>query len=122
MAEFRHSHRVKFNGLVEFETSECCHVCELIDISIKGALIAGCTGATPPAGTACKLTLTLDETGQIQIIMIGTTTHKIENRVGIHCQFIDSDSMIHLRKLIEYNLGDVKLMNRDFNALLHTER
>jgi hypothetical protein len=30
--------------------------------------------------------------------------------------------MTHLRKLIEYNLGDVELMSRDFNALLHTER
>ena len=119
MTEYRHSNRVNFNCFVEFETTECCHVCELIDISLKGALIAGCTGATPAAGTACKLTLTLDEAGEIKIIMIGTTAHKIENRVGIHCEFIDSDSMTHLRKLIEYNLGDVELLTRDFNALLH---
>lgn len=119
MTEYRHTHRINFNCLVEFETSECCHICELVDISLQGALIAGCSGATPPAGTACKLTLTLDEAGEIKIIMTGITAHKIENRVGIHCESIDSDSMIHLRKLIEYNLGDSTLANRDFDVLHH---
>jgi len=98
------------------------YLCDLIDISLKGALIAGCSGATTPAGTACKLTLTLDYTDEIQIIMIGTTAYKIENRVGIHCEFIDSNSMTHLRKLIEYTLGEVELMNCGFTALLHTEQ
>lgn len=120
MTEFRHSHRVNFNCFVEFETTECCHVCELIDISLRGALIAGCSGATPPAGTPCKLTLSLDESGEIKIIMIGVTARKIENRVGIHCESIDSDSMTHLRKLLEYNLGDSDLLNRDLEALLHS--
>lgn len=119
MTENRLSHRVNFNCLVEFKTTECCHVCELIDISLKGALIAGCSGATPPAGTPCKLTISLDESAEIQIIMLGRTASKIENRVGIYCESIDSDSMAHLRKLIEYNLGDSELLNRDFDALQH---
>ena len=119
MTEHRHSHRVYFDCLVKFETSECQHVCELLDISIQGALIAACSGATPDAGTPCKLTISLNESGETQIIMIGSIAHKIENRVGIHCESIDVDSMIHLRKLIELNLGDVDLVNRDFDALVH---
>ena len=117
MTEYRHSHRVSFNSLVKFISSECSHVCELIDISLKGALIAACSGATPKAGTPCRLVINLDETNETQIIMEGTVAHKIENRVGIHCDSIDVDSMIHLRKLIEYNLGDVEMVNRDFDAL-----
>ncbi|MDH5592573.1 MAG: PilZ domain-containing protein, partial [Gammaproteobacteria bacterium] len=104
---------------VELEASDCQQVCELFDISIQGALIGACSGATPKAGTPCRLIISLDESREIQIIMVGTIAHKIENRVGIHCQSIDSDSMIHLRKLIEYNLGDVDLINRDFDALTH---
>lgn len=119
MTENRRSHRVYFDCLVEFTTSECQHVCELVDISINGALIAACSGATPKAGTPCQLTISLDESNKIQIIMAGIVAHKIENRVGIHCESIDVDSMIHLRKLIEYNLGDVELVNRDFDALVH---
>lgn len=119
MTEDRHSHRVNFDCLVEFTTSECSHVCELVDISLNGALIAACSGATPGAGTSCQLTINLDDANKVQIIMIGTVAHKIENRVGIHCESIDIDSMKHLRKLIEYNLGNVELVNRDFEALVH---
>lgn len=119
MTESRHSHRVNFNCLVEFTTSESQYICELVDISINGALIAACSGATPNAGTPCQLKISLNESSEVQIIMVGYTARKIENRVGIHCESIDVDSMIHLRKLIEYNLGDVKLVNRDFDSLIH---
>ena len=119
MTENRRSHRVYFDCLVEFKTRECTYVCELIDISIKGALIAACSGATPEAGTPCQLIINLDESNEVQIIMNGTIAHKIENRVGIHCESIDVDSMVHLRRLVEYNLGDIDLVNRDFDALVH---
>lgn len=51
--------------------------------------------------------------------MNGSIAHKIENRVGIHCKTIDIDSMTHLRKLVEYNLGDHDLLERDLEALQH---
>ena len=119
MTEHRHSHRVNFDSLVEFKTSEVKHVCELVDISINGALIAACSGATPKSGTPCQLTISLNDAAENKIIMTGTVARKIENRVGIHCESIDVDSMTHLRKLVEYNLGDVELVNRDFDALVH---
>lgn len=118
MNESRLSHRIVFECLVEFESGEYQHVCELLDISLQGALIGSCSGATPEAGTACKLILNLDESREVQVIMQGTIAHKIENRVGIHCESIDIDSMTHLRKLIEYNLGDAELLERDLDALL----
>lgn len=119
MTKHRRTHRICFDYLVDFETSECSYVCELVDISLKGALIAACSGATPEAGSQCKLIISLDESKEVQIIMVGTIAHKIENRVGIHCESIDSDSMTHLRKLVELNLGDVDLVNREFGALVH---
>ena len=119
MTEHRRSHRVPFDCLVEFTSADCRHVCELIDISVQGALIAACSGATPQAGTPCKLKISLDDSDEIQIIMKGIVAHKIENRVGIHCESIDVDSMIHLRKLVEYNLEDPELVNRDFEALFY---
>ena len=118
MTEHRHSHRVNFDCLVEFETGECRHICELVDISLQGALIAACSGATPKAGTPCKLIISLPGSDEIKISMIGRVAHKMENRLGIHCETIDVDSMTHLRRLIEYNLGDVDLVNRDFETLV----
>ena len=117
MSDSRRFHRVAFDSFVQFNAADCQHICELLDISIKGALIAACTGATPGPGVACQLIINLDESKECQIIMNGTVAHKIENRVGIYCESIDDESMIHLRKLIEYNLGDVELVNRDFEAL-----
>ena len=119
MTEHRHTHRVDFDTLVEFEASDCNYTCELVDISVQGALIAACSGATPDTGTPCKITIKLDETKEHQIIMLGRVARKIENRVGIHCESIDVDSMTHLRRLVEYNLGDVEMVNRDFDALIH---
>jgi len=119
MTDHRHSHRVNFDCLVEFESKDCRHVCELLDISLQGALIAACSGATPGAGTPCKLTINLDESKETQIIISGTIARKFENRVGIHCDSIDVDSMSHLRRLVEYNLGDVEMANRDFDRLIH---
>jgi len=119
MTEHRHTHRVDFDTLVQFEASDCLYTCELVDISVQGALIAACSGATPGAGTPCKITINLDENEECKIIMTGHIARKIENRVGIHCDSIDVDSMTHLRRLVEYNLGDVELVNRDFNMLIH---
>ena len=119
MSEHRHFHRVNFDSMVEFKTDEVEHICELVDISINGALIAACSGATPQSGTPCQLTISLNDADENKIIMKGTVAHKIENRVGIHCESIDVNSMTHLRKLIEYNLGDVELVNRDFDSLVH---
>ena len=119
MTEHRHTHRVDFDSIVDFETSDSNYTCELVDISLQGALIAACSGATPEAGTPCKITITLDESKDHQIIMVGRVARKIENRVGIHCDSIDVDSMTHLRRLVEYNLGDVELVNRDLDTLVH---
>ena len=119
MPENRHFHRVNFNCLVNFEAGEYSYVCELVDISLQGALIAACSGATPSEGTPCKLTINLNDSHEIAIVMEGRVARKIENRVGIHCESIDVDSMQHLRKLVELNLGDTELVNRDFDALIH---
>lgn len=121
MVGCRHSHRVGFDCYVQFETYDSRFVCELVDISIQGALISACSGATPKAGTPCALKISLDEQGEININIHGVVAHKIENRVGIHFDSIDVDSMIHLRKLMELNLGDVELVNRDFHELVHEQ-
>ena len=118
MDEHRRTHRVPFECFVTFKTSDSSFVCELYDISMQGALIGACSGATPASGTPCMLIINLDEEHVHRIIMHGFVAHKIENRVGISCNHIDSESLMHLRKLIELNLGDSELANRDFNALI----
>ena len=113
----RSFHRIHFDCLVKFETDDLALECELLDISLNGALLHNCTGATPDIGTPCQLTLQLDDNGEIKIIMLGSIAHKKENRVGIYCSSIDLDSITHLRRLVEINLADPQLLERDINAL-----
>lgn len=117
MTEQRKSHRIHFDCFVDFEFEDQKHVCELYDLSIRGALIGACSGATPAVDTPCKLTITLNQFSGAAIVMEGLIAHKKENRVGIHCEQIDIDSITHLRKLLEYNLGDSNLANRELTAL-----
>jgi hypothetical protein len=37
--------------------------------------------------------------------------------VGLHCRHIDIESLAHLRRLIELNLGDPALLERELAAL-----
>ncbi len=118
MTDNRRFQRIHFDCKVEFECKELRVICDLLDISFKGALINNCSGSIPAPGTACRLILTLDESSAVQIIMDGNISHNEDNRVGIHCQSIDLDSMTHLRKLVELNLGDDELLHRELEALI----
>jgi len=117
IARERSFHRIHFDCLVKFEVGDSRLDCELVDISLRGALIHNCTGATADIDTPCKLTLSLDKSHEIQIIMQGYIIHKNENRIGIHCQSIDLDSITHLRKLVEVNLASPELLEREIMAL-----
>ena len=38
--------------------------------------------------------------------------------LGVVCQLIDIDSATHLRRLVELNLGDPALLERELSALI----
>ncbi len=113
----RRFQRIHFDCLLKFEVGDSRLDCELVDISLRGALIHNCTGAAPDIGSPCKLILTLDDLGDVQIIMEGNITHKTENRIGITCQHIDLDSITHLRNLVSLNSADPELLKREIMAL-----
>ncbi len=53
----------------------------------------------------------------VRIVMEGAVAHRGDGRVGLRCTSIDMDSMIHLRRLMELNLGDPGLLERELFAL-----
>lgn len=111
----RHFSRIAFKGeafLVQDGRSRPCH---LLDISLKGALIELAGGDTH-SGQACELKLDLGEDAVLS--MHGHVAHHEGMRLGIVCEDIDLDSMTHLRRLIELNLGDSSLAERELAALI----
>lgn len=89
--------------------------CELIDLSLKGALIAEPEGWTGVVGEQYRLTLTLGEDTRIHMDV--SVAHKENRHVGLECRDIDLESITHLRRLVELNLGEASLLERELMAL-----
>lgn len=92
----------------------------IVDISLKGALFALTehNTLTLQEDRACALNIALNE-GSMRIKMEGLIAHHEENRIGLTCRHIDIDSITHLRRLIELNLGDETLLERELSAFCH---
>ena len=89
---------------------------ELIDISLKGALISRPTGFSSPLEAPCRLNLELSD-GAVQINMEGAIAHLEVDHVGFRCEHIGLESVSHLKRLLELNLGDEALLERELTEL-----
>ena len=88
----------------------------LIDISLKGALVRLPKSAELQFTGDTSLKLQLDS-GACCIEMHGEVIHRESGHIGFQCQHIDMESITHLRRLVELNLGDPALLERDLEAL-----
>jgi hypothetical protein len=50
--------------------------------------------------------------------MAGEVVHREWTLVGVRCVEIDLESISHLRRLVELNLGDAELLHRELSALV----
>ena len=89
---------------------------KLIDVSLRGALVLPSKAVDLPAGTPCALEIFL-EGGGVLIRMDTHIAHHQGEHLGLTCHEIDLDSMIHLRRLVELNLGDESILHRELSAL-----
>lgn len=89
---------------------------EIVDLSLKGALIRPAEGVYAQVGSKCTLKLRLDEEGTT-IRMECTIVHHQGGLFGLLCREIDLDSITHLRRLVALNLGDEALLEREFGLL-----
>ncbi|MBK5942931.1 PilZ domain-containing protein [Halorhodospira sp. 9621] len=94
---------------------------EILDLSMRGALVRLSDGSSPQ-GALCdpqsRWTLELSLSEEDRICMEVQPAHWHEQEVGLRCERIDLDSMVHLRSLLEANLGDVDLVNRELMQLV----
>lgn len=88
---------------------------QLIDIAFKGILVRLLPGQSLDHGEPLDATIHLG--GDIQICMSLTVANENDDLVGLRCHNIDLDSLTHLRRLVELNLGDVSLLERELTAL-----
>jgi len=88
----------------------------VIDLSLKGALVQPIDPVYIEVGTPCTLKIHLNE-HETLIRMESTVVHHEGRRFGLACREIDLESLTHLRRLVELNLGDESLLHRELTAL-----
>jgi len=108
--------RIPFQAEASLFLPDGEYVVEVIDLSLKGALIHPNANVFITVGTNCTLKIQLDHTGST-IRMEATVVHHLANYYGLSCRDIDLDSVTHLRRLVELNLGDEALADREFALL-----
>ena len=115
--ERRHYARIAFHSPAQLVSAAGTLDVVVLDLSLKGALVRLPTGAAPQTGATCQLHVRLDEMNE-QISMETRVTHVEDHHAGLLCRVIDLDSVTHLRRLVELNLGDPQLLERELSALV----
>lgn len=117
--ERRHFVRVTFDAPALLTTASNAFSVHVLDLSLKGALLTAPVQANLEPGMLCQLTIPLAETGN-HIAMAAEVAHIQGLHTGLLCRGIDLDSVTHLRRLIELQLGDPALLERDLGELTLT--
>lgn len=111
----RHFHRILYKADATLSCDNKTWLCEVIDLSLKGCLLRFDFAWKEDMDKIRTLTLQLSDQQQIQMQL--STAHVIGNTAGFRCEYIDLDSISQLRRLVELNLGDSVLLERDLQAL-----
>lgn len=118
-AERRVFSRIPFSGKVTIVRDQAQWVADLLDISMKGILVSRPADWNPEPDGDIHLKLSLDDRNRFTIAMDASLAHASEDHLGFCCDHIDLESMTHLRRLLELNLGDEERINRELSALIH---
>jgi c-di-GMP-binding flagellar brake protein YcgR len=114
--ERRRFHRILFDAPAIIESRDTSYTSTLLDISLNGALINHPDGWSPAQGEEVALTVLLAEE-EPKITMNAIVAHVEGKQIGLRCVHIDMESISHLRRLVELNLGDAELLERELEAL-----
>ena len=114
----RHFHRVGHDARATLRDGERLISCKVFDISLKGCLMELPHGAHSLALDG-DYEIHIHLSDAVEIDMAVSLTHREGTRAGFVCRYIDLDSACALRRLVELNLGDPDLLERDLEALAH---
>ena len=116
-AEHRQFSRVAFDATTTLVLDGTRLTAKLLDVSLKGALVANLAGREPKIDQPARLEMALNGS-DIVIAMDTEIAHVSPKGLGLRCTSIDLDSIAHLRRLMELNTGDPRLVERELSALL----
>ncbi len=119
MSEFaterRRFQRIAFDAATELVQNERRWTVSLHDISFKGLLAKRPCDWNGDPNQPFRATITLNDSTCLHMEVL--LAHTRDDMLGFSCHHIDLDSISHLRRLVELNLGDESLLGRELVAL-----
>ena len=109
--------RIDFQATVELVVGRTRYKTTLHDISLNGALVSVPEDWRLPDSNTCTLMLSLSS--EDPVLMFSEIVWIDNSNIGLRCKSIDLDSISRLRRLVELNLGDQTLLERELEALTH---
>lgn len=89
--------------------------CKIVDLSLRGCLLELTEPLVGIGNQPYELKFELSAEAVIRMEIVAT--HIQGNQAGFRCAHIDIDSISLLRRLVELNLGDSELLERELSAL-----
>ncbi|QKE64531.1 PilZ domain-containing protein [Aquipseudomonas campi] len=114
-SERRRFQRIAFDAATELAQGERRWSVELHDLSLKGLLVKRPRDWNGDPDQPFNATITLDSDTRLHLEVVLTRTR--DELLGFVCRHIDLESISHLRRLVELNLGDESLLERELAAL-----
>lgn len=116
-SEKRQFSRITFDAPIILQKENQQWKSKLLDISLKGALVLRPDNWDKNNEGDFKLSIKLDNS-DIEIDMDVKLAHTENDHLGFHCEHIDLDSVTALRRLVELNLGNEELLEREISNMI----
>ena len=110
--------RISFDNPVQLLDGKQTYETFLIDISLNGALVKKPDNWSNANSNQLEIIVPMQHEYS-NIRMLVHTAHEREDAIGFQCDTIDLDSISSLRRLVELNLGDLQLIERELSALVN---
>ncbi|WP_313315983.1 PilZ domain-containing protein [Stutzerimonas nitrititolerans] len=114
-SERRRFQRIEFDAATELVRDQRHWTVELYDLSLKGLLVRRPEQWDADATQPFEARVRLADDAEVRMQV--TMAHEAGELIGFVCQHIDLESASHLRRLVELNLGDEQLLDRELAAL-----
>lgn len=116
--ERRRFTRIHFDAKAEINYNGQVFAVHLIDLSLKGALVN--TPQVLPCQPNDSITLNVHlSCDSISLKFPSQLTHIEGNHIGLRFGVIDLDTLTHLRRLVELNIGNSDLLERELEQLFN---
>lgn len=112
--------RIVFSAPAKLCVADLCFDTKVVDVSLKGALVEKIDDAAVHIDRPCTLQFCLNDS-DIEINLEGRIVHSEQDYLGINCEKIDIQSVSHLRRLVELNVGNWDLLERNLDSLLERD-